>query len=89
MRCDSCDQDKPSAGSALYGVYKLCNDCLLDFTLALASGEVNSVADFMTRNADGSPLLPPDSGGHLERSASLSRNPLQPRDKLRPSNEPC
>jgi hypothetical protein len=89
MHCDSCDQDKPSAGSALYGVYKLCNDCLLDFTLALASGKVSSVADFMTRREEGGPMFPPDSGGQLERSASMSLNPLPKRDTLRPSNEPC
>lgn len=52
VRCDSCLQTKPSAGSALYGAYKLCNDCLLDFTLALASGRVSSVADYMTKRHD-------------------------------------
>lgn len=86
MQCDSCGQDKPPAGSALYGSYKLCNDCLLDFTLRLASGEADSVADFMTKQDDGTP--PSDIDGQLDRR-SVPFQPLQGRDKLMPSNEPC
>jgi hypothetical protein len=84
MHCDSCDLDKPSAGSALYGPYKLCNDCLLDFTLSLASGRSENVADFMTKRDD--TPQPSDLNGP---SGSISmRPPLQGRDKLIPSNEP-
>ena len=89
MHCDSCDLEKPAAGSAMYGAYKLCNDCLLDFTLKLASGEVDNVVDFMTRTSDGpGPIPPSDLTSQPDRSA-VSRNPLQGRDKLMPSNEPC
>jgi hypothetical protein len=89
MHCDSCDQEKASAGSSLYGVYKLCNDCLLDFTLALASGKVDSVSDFMTRQIDEPGSLPPsDVASRRDRSAA-SLNPLPGRDKLLPRNEPC
>ena len=33
MHCDSCDVEKSPLGSTQYGVYALCNDCLLEFTL--------------------------------------------------------
>jgi hypothetical protein len=89
MHCDSCDQEKPSPGATTYGVYKLCNDCLLDFTLALASGQAENVADFMTRRTDddGS-QFPPDLAEQRDRS-SLAYNSIHTRDKLLPSNEPC
>lgn len=89
VRCDSCGLEKTSAGSALYGAYKLCNDCLLDFTIDLASGRVENVADFMTRRTDAPPSPPPpDTPAEAERR-SVSLNPLTGRDKLMPSNEPC
>jgi hypothetical protein len=85
MQCDSCGQEKNGAGAAVYGAYKLCNDCLLDFTLALAGNDIANVADFMTQKIDdGTP--PPDLTGHRERPP-LSLNQLQGRDKLMPSNE--
>jgi hypothetical protein len=88
MHCDSCDRERPAAGSALYGAYRLCNDCFLEFTLALATGSIESVAEFMTRPPDSSGALPPgDLGGEWERQTKL--NPLSGRDKLMPSNEPC
>ena len=89
MHCDSCDLEKGSAGSALYGSYKLCNDCLLDFTLQLASGHVENVAEYMTRKTEDSGSLPPsDLAGQRGRS-SVTFKPLHGRDKLMPSNEPC
>lgn len=86
MHCDSCDQEKTSAGSALYGAYKLCNDCLLDFTLALASGRVENVADFMTKKIEGPDALPPSDLTGLRDRPAVTRNPLQAHDKLMPSN---
>lgn len=89
MQCDSCDQERSAGGATVYGAYRLCNDCLLDFTLALASRRVESVADFMTRKTDDDGSLPPtDLSSQRDRSA-VSRSPLQARDKLMPSNEPC
>jgi hypothetical protein len=88
MHCDSCALEKPAAGSALYGVYKLCNDCLLEFTLALASGTVDSVAQFMTRQSDDTGLPPSDLSDRRDRQV-VPLNPLQGRDKLMPRNEPC
>jgi hypothetical protein len=88
MHCDSCALDKASAGATVYGAYKLCNDCLLDFTVALASGRVENVAEFMTRvSGDGDGAPPTDLSGRLERSP-IPRPTLQPRDKLMPRNEP-
>jgi hypothetical protein len=88
MLCDSCGLEKQPAGSALYGAYKLCNDCLLDFTMALASGEVDNVADFMTRRTDDTGVPPSDLADQRGRSP-LPFNSLHPREKLMPSNEPC
>lgn len=85
MRCDSCDLEKISAGSAVYGAYKVCNDCLLDFTLALASSQVENIAEFMTRRSE-APL--PELAEPRERQV-LPLGQLQGRDKLMPSNEPC
>lgn len=90
MHCHSCDLEKPAAGSALYGAYRLCNDCFLEFTIALASGNVDSVAEFMTRTPDGAVALPPgDLDGGRDRQSVQQLNPLSGRDKLMPSNEPC
>ena len=92
MNCDSCDLEKQSAGSALYGTYKLCNDCLLDFTLSLASGRAESVTDFMTKRTESPGSLPPPSDLADQRdraSPYLARNPHPGTDKLMPSNEPC
>jgi hypothetical protein len=89
MHCDSCALEKPAAGSALYGSYKLCNDCLLDFTMQLATGQVENVADFMTKRTEAPESLPPSGLADQPDRASIRLNPLQGRDKLMPSNEPC
>ena len=88
MHCDSCDQERPSAGSALYGVYKLCNDCLLDFTLALACGRVDNVADYMTRQTDEPGALPPSDLTSRRDRYAVPLNPIPGRDKLLPRHEP-
>lgn len=87
MECDSCASNKSAAGSSLYGAYKLCNDCLLEFTLALASGRVDTVVDFMTQRIDG-PDGPSGLDDGMNRQVS-SRPSVAPRDKLMPSNEPA
>lgn len=89
MHCDSCDVEKASAGAAIYGAYKLCNDCLLDFTIQLASGRVENVAGFMTKKTDEPGSSPPsDLLGSADRS-SVKLKSLHGPDKLMPSNEPC
>lgn len=86
MHCDSCDQDKAPAGATLYGAYRFCNDCLLDFTLSLASGTVENVAEYMTRRTDEPVSLapPPDFNTVRDRQSLNSR----PRDKFMPGHEP-
>lgn len=88
MHCDSCDQDKAPAGSTLYGAYKLCNDCLVDFTLALASGTVENVAEYMTRRSDEPvDLAPPPDLNTIRDRQSLGNR--QTRDKFMPGHEPA
>lgn len=84
MACDSCGAEKPPQGASVYGSYKLCNDCLLDFTLRLASGDVDTVADFMTSRVEGTP---PDAVTGDRSTMPFTAFPA--RDTLRPSNEPC
>ena len=86
MHCDSCGEEKYSKGSTIYGAYKLCNDCLLEVTLAFASGQIETVVDFMTHRIDGPDL--PILEDERERS-SVTRNALHGRDKFMPSNEPA
>lgn len=91
MRCDSCSLEKSALGSSQYGAYALCNDCLLEFTLALARGDVANVAEYMTRRPDdadnGAPALSDPVPLESRRSREL---PVpKPGDKLMPSNEPC
>lgn len=86
MRCDSCEQDKNPRGSTQYGSYTLCNDCLLEFTILLASGEIENVAQYMTRRPDD----PDNSGPSPEQLDTRSVHSLSTRtEKLTPSTEPC
>ena len=87
MHCDSCDLEKSPLGSTQYGAYALCNDCLLEFALLLARGDVESVAEYMTRRpecGDGASRPAPDM---LEARAVHSLPKRS--EKLMPSNEPC
>lgn len=87
MHCDSCDSDKSPMGSTQYGAYALCNDCLLEFTLLLARGDIENVAEYMTKrpeSTDSPPASPP------ERMESRPVRSVSKRgEKLLPSNEPC
>lgn len=85
MHCDSCDLEREPFGGTMYGAYQLCNDCFLDFTLKLASGEIDNVADFMTTRDDS----PPPSDLENRRDRSSASMPFPGRDKLMPRNEPC
>jgi hypothetical protein len=87
MRCDSCDLEKSPLGSSQYGAYALCNDCLLEFTLLLARGDIENVAEYMTKRPDDMSLPTPPP--HRLESTS-THHPLPKRsEKLMPSNEPC
>jgi hypothetical protein len=69
MQCDSCGLEKPAAGSAVYGAYRLCNDCLRDFTLALAANSVDNVADYVSHRVE-------SPNGSAELGSSPVRPPL-------------
>lgn len=88
MRCDSCVQEKPAAGATVYGTYKLCNDCLLDYTLALASGRADSVSDFMTRRIGEPEHIVVSEPAEAPERHSVSLHPMHGRDKFMPSTEP-
>lgn len=90
MRCDSCDREKSPLGSSQYGAYALCNDCLLEFTLSLARGDIENVAEYMTRRPDDNSPVPNHLTDQLAAEHRLSHSPASKRgEKLRPSNEPC
>jgi hypothetical protein len=89
MRCDSCGQEKSPQGAAQYGAYQLCNDCLLDFTLALASNQVGNVAEYMTRKEEGGVDASVYESGQVRDRSPVMRGSLHVRDTLMPSNEPC
>jgi hypothetical protein len=43
----TCRRLNPLVGSARYGRYRLCNDCALEYDLALAEGKVKNIEDFI------------------------------------------
>lgn len=45
--CHNCGHTKLLVGSARYGRYRLCNDCALEYDLALAEGKVKNIEDFI------------------------------------------
>ncbi len=89
MHCSSCDLEKSPMGATQYGAYDLCNECLLEFTLALAKGEVENVAEYMTRRPEGPDGEPPvETAANISARASKGSLPKRG-EKLMPSNEPC
>lgn len=92
MRCNSCDMEKSPLGSSQYGAYALCNDCLLEFTLALAKGDIENVAEYMTRRPDDGqePRDPAPEGPRRLDTRPVVPHSLPKRgEKLMPRNEPC
>lgn len=45
--CHNCGYAKPVAGAVSYGCYRLCNDCALQYELAKAEGDVQTIEDFV------------------------------------------
>jgi len=45
--CHNCGYAKPLAGAVRYGRYRLCNDCALQYELAKAEGNVQTIEDFV------------------------------------------
>lgn len=85
FRCDNCGEVKSGAGSAKYGEYKLCNDCLLDFTVALATNRTSGISEYMRRDT-GDALPPTDwNEGRVQTNVP---GPVANREQLLPRNEP-
>lgn len=45
--CHNCGHTKPLIGSVHYGRYRLCNDCALQYELAKAGDDVQTIEDFV------------------------------------------
>jgi hypothetical protein len=90
FRCDSCDVEKTPLGATQYGAYALCNECLLEFTLSLARGEIENVAEYMTKRPDESSSTLRSESAATASARSIANPPIPARgEKLLPSNEPC
>ena len=50
--CDACGGYKCVAGSILYGEYRLCNDCVLMYELALKLGKIQDIEEFIAKTED-------------------------------------
>lgn len=50
--CSSCAKDVPLAGSIQYSKYRLCNDCVLMYELALKLGKIKNIEEFMAQTED-------------------------------------
>ena len=47
VMCHNCGYIKPVLGAVSYGRYRLCNDCTLQYELAKAQGNVQTIEDFI------------------------------------------
>ncbi len=47
FECSACAKTACLAGSIQYSKYRLCNDCVLMYELALKLGKVKNIEDFM------------------------------------------
>ena len=45
--CHNCGRPKPLAGVVQYDRYRVCNDCALQYELARAGGDVQTIKDFI------------------------------------------
>ena len=50
--CSACAKSMPLAGSIQYSKYRLCNDCVLMYELALKLGKVKNIDEFMEKTED-------------------------------------
>ena len=50
--CSACAKEKPLAGSIQYSKYRLCNDCVLLYELALKLGKVQNIDEFLLKTED-------------------------------------
>lgn len=52
FNCSACAKDAPMAGSIQYSKYRLCNDCVLMYELALKLNKVKNIEEFMAHTED-------------------------------------
>lgn len=50
--CSACAKEMPLAGSIQYSKYRLCNDCVLLFELALKLGKIKDIDEFIEKTED-------------------------------------
>ena len=50
--CSACAKTSPLAGSIQYSKYRLCNDCVLMYELALKMGKVKNIDEFILKTED-------------------------------------
>ncbi len=50
--CSACAKSKPLAGSIQYSKYRLCNDCVLLYELALKLNKVKNIEEYMEKTED-------------------------------------
>lgn len=50
--CSACAKDAILAGSIQYSKYRLCNDCVLMYELALKLNKVKNIDEFMEKTED-------------------------------------
>lgn len=50
--CSSCAKSAPLAGSIQYSKYRLCNDCVLMYELALKLNKVENIEEFIAKTED-------------------------------------
>lgn len=52
FECSACAKTMPLAGSIQYSKYRLCNDCVLMYEIALKLKKVKNIEEFMEKTED-------------------------------------
>ena len=52
FNCCACAKEAPLAGSIQYSKYRLCNDCVLMYELALKLGKIQNIEEFIAKTED-------------------------------------
>ena len=50
--CSACAKEKPLAGSIQYSKYRLCNDCVLLYEIALKLNKIKNIEEFMEKTEE-------------------------------------
>ncbi len=52
FNCSACAKTQPLAGSIQYSKYRLCNNCVLLYELALKLNKVKNIEEYMEKTED-------------------------------------